>query len=60
MIRINGSDIIGVFYMGSPILAVYTNGERIWPEDNPDTYSCYARGYWEDNDPWTEDTPWTD
>lgn len=60
MIRFNGSDIMGAYYMGVPILAVYINGEKIWPGDDPDVYSCYARGYWVDVDPWTEDTPWTD
>ena len=60
MIKVNGSDIIGVYYLGTPILAVYINGEKIWPGDNPDVYSCFAAGYWIDDYPWTDDDSWTD
>lgn len=69
MIKINGSDVSAIFIKGSAVSSVYTRGQLVWPEnqENPpivipeDTeFSCYFNGYWLDEYPWTENTPWTD
>lgn len=60
MIKINGNDIVGIYYTQIPIVAVYMNGQLMWSGRADVIYSCYARGYWVDDDPWTDDTPWTD
>ena len=63
-IYINGRKVGQIYYEGLPIVAVYARGQLVWPEDIPpvieDIFSCFAMGYWIDNYPWTEDTPWTD
>lgn len=47
-------------YVGQiPVIAVYVGSEKVWP-DIVAILSCYAAGYWQDEYPWTEDTPWTD
>lgn len=58
-IRINGSKVPAIYYTTIPVLAVYTNGQLVWPEDTL-ILSCYYNGYWIDDYPWTDDTPWTD
>lgn len=53
---------------GHAVLSIYFRGQRIWPEkiiDNKDDdeniiISCYYSGYWIDEYPWTDDTPWKD
>lgn len=60
----NGRKVGKIYYQGQPIIAVYVNGEKIWPEAIIPIidviYSCYYNGYWMDEYPWTDDTPWTD
>lgn len=66
-IRINNRGIESILYNNRPILAVYVNGQKVWPEEiipiDPiidEILSCYYNGYWIDEYPWTDDTPWTD
>jgi hypothetical protein len=63
-IYINGRRVDQIYYGSLPIAAVYTQGQRIWPENiSPiikDILSCFAAGYWIDNYPWTNDLPWED
>lgn len=55
----NGRRVISLYTEGRPIIAVYTNGEKIWPDISM-LLSCYANGYWIDEYPWTDNTPWAD
>lgn len=65
-IRINGGSIPAIYYENIPVIAVYINGQLVWPEnqdpgiDPSVILSCYYNGYWIDEYPWTDDTPWTD
>lgn len=62
MIRRNNSKIIAMYINGQRVLSVYTQGQLVWPEneiiDNDDILSCFYNGYWIDEYPWTDDTPW--
>lgn len=62
MIRKGNSKIIAMYVNGQRVLAVYTQGQLVWPEneiiDNDDILSCFYNGYWIDEYPWTDDTPW--
>ena len=62
MIRINNNKIVAMYLNGQDILAVYTQGQLVWPEEQiiKTVLSCYYNGYWIDEYPWTDDTPWTD
>lgn len=62
MIRIKDKKVMGIYKQIIPIIAVYTHGQKVWPEDIiPDIIlSCYYNGYWIDEYPWSDDTPWTD
>lgn len=63
-IRINNRGIESILYNNRPILAVYVNGQKVWPEEIipiiDEILSCYYNGYWIDEYPWTDDTSWTD
>lgn len=61
-IKINNNSVQGVYIQQTPVLAVYINGQLVWPEQSPitDVMSCFAAGYWIDEHPWTDDAPWTD
>ena len=58
-IYINNRRVDQIFVEGRPIVAVYTEGRKIWP-DITIILSCFYNGYWIDEYPWTDDTPWTD
>lgn len=69
MIHINNHEITGVYSGSKDIVAVYKGLKLVWskvqqggPEEPtvPTILSCYYSGYWIDEYPWTEDTPWTD
>lgn len=63
-IRINNRSIESIMMNNRPILAVYINKQKVWPEEIipiiDEVLSCYYNGYWIDEYPWTDDTPWTD
>ncbi len=56
-IRINGEDVLVIYNGSQDVLAVYTNGQLIWPNGS---VSCFANGYWVDSSPWTDNEPWKD
>lgn len=58
MIKIQNKDVVSMYINGQAIIAVYTQGQLVWP--NNTVLSCYYNGYWIDDYPWTDDTPWTD
>lgn len=38
---------------------VWVNGYMVWPEKlDDDIISCFARGYWIDEYPWTDSLGW--
>lgn len=53
-------DVSAMYINGHSVLAVYMHGKLIWsPKINNETIlSCYYNGYWIDEYPWTDDTPW--
>lgn len=57
--------VISIYYKGLPITSVYIRGQKVWPEElEPiipiieEVISCFAKGYWIDEYPWTDDLPW--
>lgn len=69
MIYYNGREIGELHFGPIEIIKVYYKRsnrpiEKIWPEEGSspiDTIlSCYYNGYWIDEYPWTDDTPWKD
>lgn len=63
-IKTYNKNVISIYYQGLPIVSVYTRGQKVWPEDlEPiieEIISCFAKGYWIDEYPWTDDLSWTD
>lgn len=59
MIHVNNKDISGVYSESKQIIAVYSGLKLVWSLIN-DVASCYANGYWIDENPWTDDTSWVD
>ena len=61
MIALQGKNVKAMCVGRSNILAAYMHGHLIWPEEIINNIlSCYYNGYWIDDYPWTEDTPWKD
>lgn len=52
--------VIDIWYHNLPIYFVYVGERQVWPNTSPLIQSCYALGYWIDENPWTEDTAWVD
>lgn len=50
-----------MYINGCKIISVYTQGQKVWPEDSQidKILSCFYNGYWIDEYPWTDNTPWT-
>ena len=62
MIHINNHDIAGVYSGSKDIVAVYSGSKLVW-EKTPsivEIQSCFAKGYWDDQNPWTDDAAWID
>jgi hypothetical protein len=59
MIHINNHDIVGVYSGNRDIIRVYNGLKLVWSKIT-ELLSCYANGYWMDENPWTDDTPWAD
>ena len=63
MIHINNHNIVGVYSGSKNIVAVYSGYKLVWEKFSDvikEIQSCYAKGYWDDQYPWTDDTAWTD
>jgi len=60
MIHINNHDITGVYSGHKDIIKVYSGLYLVWSKEiTTDTVlSCYYNGYWIDEYPWTDNTPW--
>lgn len=57
MINRNQRLIGSIYYNGRAIKAVYAGQHLVWTKDSQ-ILSCYANGYWIDEYPWTDNTPW--
>ena len=61
MIRKDNKGFISMYIGGQEILSVYTQRQLVWPEQIINkVLSCYFNGYWEDDNPWTDETYWVD
>lgn len=64
MLRNATNNILALHINGYDVLSIYMRGKLVWaPEsENPDEtiLSCYFNGYWIDEYPWTDNTPWVD
>lgn len=56
-IKINGGDVLTIYNGNQEVIAVYTNGQLIWPDGNK---SCFGNGYWVDEYPWSDEEIWVD
>lgn len=63
MIYEYNKSISSISMRGRAIQTVYHKGKVVWIKlktlDN-NKMSCYYNGYWIDEYPWTDDTPWQD
>ena len=59
MIYKNNRDTAGVYCGSMEIERVYHGHKLVWSKFL-ETLSCYFNGYWIDEYPWTDDTPWKD
>ena len=59
MIHINNHDITGVYSGSRDIIRVYSGLHLVWSKIT-EILSFYYNGYWIDEYPWTDDTPWKD
>jgi hypothetical protein len=57
MIHINNHNITGVYSGNRDIIRVYSGLHLVWSKIT-EILSCYYNGYWIDEYPWTDDTPW--
>ena len=60
MIHINSHNITGVYSGSKDIVNVYKGLRLVWSKVSRIIKSCYNNGYWIDEYPWTDDTPWGD
>lgn len=65
MIYTKSKPISSIYIKGRAIQTIYYKGKIVWikkSEENIDDeiLSCYYNGYWIDEYPWTDDTPWKD
>lgn len=59
MIAINNRHVTDVPSVeGKKIIEVWTHNEMVWPEGAPEKVSCFARGYWINDYPWTNHYAW--
>lgn len=61
MIHVNNHNIVGVYSGNRDIVKVYSGLRLVWSKITDvitETLSCYANGYWIDENPWTDETPW--
>jgi hypothetical protein len=51
-----------IYFEDQSIGEIYLRGIKIWPLGalGEMILSCYYNGYWADEYPWTDDTPWHD
>lgn len=59
MIYNNGKKITAIYHDNKAIIAVYYGKRLVWQISNG-VLSCFANGYWIDENPWTDDQPWKD
>lgn len=63
MLKQENNKIAAMYINGYNVLSIYMRGRLVWapevPGDDGETIlSCYFDGYWIDEYPWTDDTPW--
>ena len=56
-IHINQRSIGSIYHNGRAIKSVFEGKRLVWTSDSQ-ILSCYANGYWIDEYPWTDNTPW--
>lgn len=57
MIVFNGKQPVSIFLDGKSYVYVYYKDKLVW---GGSIKSCFANGYWVDENPWTDDQPWKD
>ena len=60
MIYINNNSISNIYYNKHNIYAVYKGDLKVWGIIDNIIQSCFARGYWIDDKPWTDNSGWSD
>ena len=59
MIRINNKDLVKATKNDYNFKEIYVNGQLIWPIEIPEyDLSCFAFGYWINENPWTDSLGW--
>lgn len=56
MIIKNNKTVVARYFNKRTIVAVYKGARLIWEY----LVSCFAKGYWMDDKPWTDDAGWCD
>lgn len=59
MITIINKNLSSAYLGNRSIASIYIGNQLVWPVDQ-DIQSCFARGYWIDIYPWTDNLPWKD
>lgn len=59
MININNLPIKSVYVGDKLVYNIYVKDTLVW-ELLSEVLSCYANGYWIDDQQWTDDTQWSD
>jgi hypothetical protein len=54
---INNYEIVDSYIGPKNIIKIYIGSKMTW-EKITELMSCYANGYWMDEYPWTDNTPW--
>ncbi len=57
MLKFRNKDVTAIYAKTTPVIAVYWYGQKIWPSI---ILSSFYNGYWVDQYPWTDNTPWAD
>lgn len=63
MIVIKRKKVVDVPRSDAKVLGVFVRGHQVWPDiiidpDDDLIHSCFARGYWINEEPWTDNYGW--
>lgn len=58
MIKHNNKDVAEIHHDGKNVAEIYKGDKLVWTADS--NISCFAGGYWVDENPWTDNLPWKD
>lgn len=63
MIYHGQNKITGIYHGKNKVIAVYKGSTLVWSLQqtvDDDILSCFANGYWIDENPWTDELSWND